>query len=60
MVMRLVLRRQTTDEAVGMLVWRFPAVSPPQLVRFHVVCLAPPLAPDLVAPRSSKSQPWPA
>jgi hypothetical protein len=33
MVMRLVLRRQTTDEAVGMLVWRFPAVSPPQLVR---------------------------
>jgi hypothetical protein len=36
MVMRLVLRRQTTDEAVGMLVWRFPAVSPPQLVRFHV------------------------
>jgi hypothetical protein len=57
MVMRLVLRRQTTDEAVGMLVWRFPAVSPPQLVRFHV---APPLAPDLAAPRSSKSQPWPA
>jgi hypothetical protein len=32
----MVLRRQTTDEAVGMLVWRFPAVSPPQLVRFHV------------------------
>jgi hypothetical protein len=37
MVMWLVLRRQTADEAVGMLVWRFPVVPPPQLVRFHVV-----------------------
>jgi hypothetical protein len=26
LVMRLVLRRQTTDEAMGMLVQRFPAV----------------------------------
>jgi hypothetical protein len=23
---RLVLTRQTTDEAIGMLVWRFPAI----------------------------------